>query len=457
VPRLGEAHVDWPVLSFALSVSLLCSVLFGLAPALRVRSRGLDDALRSGGRTLGGVPRRLHAAFVASEIALAVVLLVCAGVLGRALLSASAHDPGLDVRNVLVARTALSPGALANPAQTRAAWAEVLESARSVPGVRSVALVDTVPMREGYNELTYSTTPGPQRAGEGPVALATCVTPDYLRVMRIPLLAGRFFDDRDHPSAQPVIVIDEVLARTAFPGRQAVGQKLWVPDLNPAPLEIAGVVGHVRHWGLASDDQARVRAQVYYPFAQLHDRFLRRWSELMSIAVRSDTPPLSVLEPLRHRVRGAASDQVLYEVRTLEQLASASLDRQRFLLFLFGIFATVALVLACIGIYGVLAYLTNRRVPEIGLRVALGASGANVTRLVVRQSLGMTLAGVGAGTVGALAAARILERLVDGVRAVQPATFGIMVALLVAAALVAAFIPARRASRVDVMTALRQD
>jgi predicted permease len=400
---------------------------------------------------------RLHGFFVMSEIALAVVLLVAAGILGRTILRLSALDPGVNVHNVLIARTALSPAVLENPARTRAARQDILERARQVSGVQSVAMVDTVPMREGLLELGYGTSPALPPPNEQPIALATSVTPDYLSVMGIALRQGRFFNDQDRMGNQPVVVIDEVFAHKAFGGQQAVGKRLWIPDLGSAPFEVVGVVGHVRHFGLAGDDQAEVRAQFYYPFAQLPDRFVRRWSELMSLAVRTSIPPLNAVEPLRRVVRAASSDQTLYQIRTMQQLARGTLVRQRFLMLLFGVFSSLALLLACIGIYGVLAYVTRQRVPEIGLRMALGASAQDVMRLVFRQSLRMILVGVGIGVATALAAARLLERLVAGVRSTEPLTFAIMISVLVAAALFASFLPARRASRVDPMSALRQE
>jgi ABC-type antimicrobial peptide transport system permease subunit len=252
-------------------------------------------------------------------------------------------------------------------------------------------------------------------------------------------------------------VIDDVLAQHAFGGREPVGKHLWISAMGPDPVLVVGVVGHVRHWGLASDDQAQVRAQFYYPFAQVPDALLRRWSELMSIAVRTGIAPLNIVEPLRREMRGVTNDQVLYEVRTMEQLASDSLARQRFLLLLFGIFAGLALLLACVGIYGVLAYLTSQRVPEIGVRMALGARAGDVFWLVLRQSLGMILLGVGVGAAAALGAGRVLQRLVDGMQPTEPSTFAIMIPVLVVAALFASFVPARRASRIDPMRALRQE
>jgi len=199
-----------------------------------------------------------------------------------------------------------------------------------------------------------------------------------------------------------------------------------------------------------------VRAQIYYPFAQVPDSLLRRWSELLSIAVRTGTQPLGMVEPLRRELRGASGDQVLYQAHTMEELAHASLARQRFLLGLFGIFAGLAVLLACIGVYGVLTYLNGQRIPELGLRLALGASPAGVQWLVLRESLGMILVGVVLGTAAALGAARVLVRTVDGMRS-EPAAFALVIPALVVAALLASWIPAWRASRVDPVTALRQE
>ena len=459
LPRAEEVQLDWRVLLFALGVSLLSGLLFGLAPALRAPFHNLDQKLRTGARSIAGSSRRLHSIFVISEIAFAIILLVSAGMLGRTLLRLSFLDPGVDVSNVLVTRMALSPATLADPAKTRAAWKEVLARAQNVPGVQSVATVDTFPMRAGDNEQGYWTSADVPPKNKLPFALLTSVSPDYLNVMRIPLRRGRFFDAHDTLDSTPVIVIDEVLARNAFGAQDPVGKRLWIPDMGYGGnvFEIVGVVGHVRHWGLAGDDQAKIRAQIYYPFAQLPDSFMHRWSELMSIAVRTEIPPLGVLPSLRAELKGVAGDQVLYEVRTMEQLASESLAEQRFLFVLFGVFAGLALLLACIGIYGVLAYLTGQRVPEIGVRMALGATAGDVTQMVLRQSLGLIFVGVGVGVLAALAAGRFLAHAVEGMQSNELSTFLITIPILVVAALLASFAPARRASRVDPMSALRQE
>jgi len=456
LPRAEGVRLDWHVLLFALAVSLASGLLFGLAPALRAPARELERALHAGSRSVAGSSRRLHAGFVVSEIALAVVLLVSAGMLGRTLLHLSSLDPGVNIHNILTARTALSPDTLASAARTRAAWQDILDRSRRVPGVQSVTIVDTVPMREGNNQIGYWTTPAEPPADQQQLTSATSVTPDYLKVVGTPLRQGRFFTDQDRLGAEGVVVIDEVMAQQAFAGKEPIGQHLWI-GMGSDPMRVVGVVGHVRYWGAADDDRTKVRAQLYYPFAQVPDNYLRRWSELMSIAVRTSVPPLQVVEPLRREVRGATGDQVLYEVRTMEQLAGDTLARQRFLLVLFGIFAGLALLLACIGIYGVQAYLTSRRVPEIGVRMALGATPHGVQWMVLRESLGMLAAGVAVGVTGALAAARLLVRLVDGMQTGGPATFALTLSVLVAAALFASFLPARRASRIDPMRALRQE
>ena len=457
LPRAAEVQLDWRVLLFAIGVSLFSGFLFGLAPALRAPARHLEQTLRAGARTVVGSSRRLHGVFVAAEIALAIVLLVAAGILGRTLLRVSSLDPGVNIHNLLITRVALSPSTLADPAKIRVAWQDILDRGQRVPGVESIAAVDTVPMREGNNQLGYWTSADVPPQNQLPFALATSVTPDYLKVMGIALREGRFFNVEDRIGRSPVIVIDDVLAHQVFGGQEAVGKRLWIPDMGTGPYQVVGVVGHVRHWGLASDDQALVRAQLYYPFGQVEDGLLRRWSELMSITVRTGVAPLSVVEPLRRELRGTAGDQVLYEVRTMEQLASGSLGTQHFLLLLFGIFAGLALLLACVGIYGVLAYLVSRRVPEIGVRMALGATPRDVMRLVLRESMEMIFAGASVGAIAAAVAARLLARWVAGVRSAEPWTFALMVCVLVAAALFASFLPARRASRLDPNSALRQE
>jgi putative ABC transport system permease protein len=455
LPRAEEIQFDAQVLLAAFAVSSFTGLLFGLAPALRVPLRGLEMVLRDGARSVARRSRRLQGTFVIAELALAVVILVSAGTLGRTLLALSSLDPGVNASNVLTARLALSPGA--NPAQIRVAWQDALDRARGLPDVESVALSDIIPMREGENSLSYWSTPTPPPPNQAPLALASGVTPDYLQVMGIPLRNGRFFAEYDRIGSEPVIVIDDHLEQHAFGGEDAVGKHLWIPAMGTAPIRIIGVVAHVRHWGLAGDDQSRVRDQIYYPIAQVPDRLLPFFSTIMSIAARTKIPPQKVVEPLNRELRGADRDHILYDIHTMEQLVGASLGIHRFLLLLFSLFAGLALLMACVGIYGVLTYLTSLRVPEIGVRMALGANTYDVVWLVLRQGLALTLAGAGIGLIGAVAAIRILRHAVPGVHTAEPATFVAMSCVLVIAALFASFVPARRASRVDPLSAIRQD
>jgi predicted permease len=376
--------------------------------------------------------------------------------LGQTLLHLASLNPGLNVKNLMTARIALAPATLINPAQTRANWKDILDRARRVPGVDSVAMIDTVPMREGSNPIGYTTSAAAVPENRQPMVLANCTTPDYLKTMGIPLLRGRFLSDQDQINSQSVAVVDDVMAKQAFPGEDPIGKQLWI-GIARDPVTVVGIVGHVRQWGLAGDDHSRVRAQLYYPFSQVPGQLVRRWSELMSIAIRTKTDPRAVVKSLRQAVSGATRDQVLYETHTMEELVSQSLAQQRFLLLLFGIFAGLALILACVGVYGVLSYLTSQRIPEIGMRIALGANTGQVVALIMRQSCRMILAGIALGFAGAIAAGRILLWLIEGMQAINPWTLILTVSMLMIAALLASFLPARRASRIDAMQALRQE
>lgn len=457
LPRADEIHVDWRVLLFVIATSICTGLIFGLIPALRANSRAIEQTIRSQSRTIAGGTRRSLSGFVMCQIALALMLLSVAGVLGRTLLRLSALNPGIDLHNVLSARVAVSPAFLADPAQGRADWQRLLDDVKRVPTVRSAALTDIVPMREGENVLSYSTSATPPAVNESPEALASAVTPDYLNVMRLPLLRGRFFDENDNLATAQIIVIDENLAKHAFGAGDAVGKLLWVPALGEKPVQVVGVVAHVRHWGLAGDEVSAIQDQIYYPLAQVPDQLVRLFSSVLSIVIRTDVPPLNTLPGLQRQARGSAGDQTLYEAETMEELASASLGQQRFLLFLFGIFSGLALLLACVGIYSVVAYLTSQRVSEFGVRIALGADSANILGLVLRESLVIILAGSALGVVSSFAAQQVVRRLVPVAQAPLTSTFVLVLPILVAVALFASFIPARRAAKVDPMVALRYE
>lgn len=457
LPRADEVHVDWRVLLFAIATSMLTALVFGVIPAVRANRSAIEETLRSRSRTIAGSARKPLSGFVISQIALALVLLTAAGIMGRTLMRLASLDPGIDISNTLTARVAFSPAVLSNPAQARAAWQELMESMRRVPAVQSVALTDIVPMREGENVLDYRSSAAPVPPSQESEALASAVTTDYVAVMRLALIRGRFISDNDRLDSPQVVVIDENMARHAFGEQDPVGKLLWIPGLGDRPVQVIGVVRHVRHWGLAADDLSRVHDQFYYPLAQAPDQLVRFFSSVLSVVVRTNVPPMNTLKALKTQARGATGDQTLYELRTMEQLVSASLASQRFLLLLFVIFAGLALLLACIGIYSVIAYLTGQRVPEFGIRIALGARSSDVVRLVLGESLAMIVIGIGIGLLASFGSGRILQRLVPGVQTAQGLILAVVLPALILAALVACYIPARRAGKVDPAVSLRSE
>jgi predicted permease len=457
LPRADEIQLDWRVLLFAAATSILTGLIFGLLPALRANNSAIEETLRSRSRTLTGNVRRPLSGFVMCQIALALVLLSSAGVLGRTLLRLSSLNPGIDIHNVLTARVAVSPSVLSDAAKARANWKDLLEDVKRVPGVRSAALADTVPMRMGEWVANYSVTASSPPLSQAPQAVASGVTPDYLNVMRLPLVRGRFFNENDKLGNTAVVIIDEKLARHAFGGEDAVGKLIWIPGIGNGPVQVVGVVGHVRKWGLAQDDLSPVQDQFYYPLAQLQESLVPVYSTFILIVIRTDVPPLSTLQALQQQVRGTTGDQALYETHTMEELSSASLSQQRFLLLLFSIFSALALLLACVGIYSVLAYLMSQRVPEIGVRLAMGANSSDIVRLVLRESLVIILAGTGIGFASAFGTGRILRHVVPAAQTSQLSIFAAVLPAMIAVALLASYIPARRAAKVDPMVALRYE
>jgi predicted permease len=458
MPRAEEIHLDTRVLLFTLAISVLSGIFFGLAPALRLMKPRLQETLKEGGRTVSGTRSRAQSVLVIVEMAMALLLLVGAGLMLRSLGRLWSVNPGFNPKNVLYFQVALPPGtADETPDAIRAELRRLRDQIAAVPGVAAVSIErGGIPMWGDSEDPFYiEGRPKPARESDMPYGLFYEVEPDYLKVMEIPLRSGRFVTEQDTPNSPRVTVIDEDLAEKFFPGENPIGRSIVDPFVDK-PAEIVGVVGHVKHWGL--DDKINVHAQFYIPYMQIPDKYMSRAGNSTGVLVRSTgVPPLSLVQPIRSKMAGMNSQEVLYEPHAYAEIISRSLIERRFSMFLLAIFAMLALLLSSIGIYGVLSYLVGQRTHEIGIRIALGAQRKNVLMLILGEGTKTALLGVGIGLVAALALTRLMSSVLYGVSATDPVTFGAVAVVLTLVALAACYIPARRAMRVDPIVALRYE
>ncbi|MEO8499932.1 MAG: ABC transporter permease [Vicinamibacteria bacterium] len=458
LPRADEIALDFRVLAFTLLASVLTGIVFGLAPALRMLRPQLSETLKEGARGSSLARHRLQGVFVVLEVAMALVLLIGAGLMIRSLAALWGLDPGFDPRHVLTFATSVTsqPGATAD--ELRARYRATTLQLASVPGVESVGMIGgSLPMT-GDSEVPFwpEGEAPPSNQNDMTFALFYLVTPPYQEAMRLPLRRGRFLADRDDEHAPQVAVIDESFARRYFPGVDPVGHRLNI-GLLEMKVEIVGVVGHVEHWGLGDTKHETLQAQIYLSVFQVPDRFWPLLSSGSGYVARTSAAPLGVTAALRAAAQMADPSTVVYGVREMEEIVANSIATQRLAMILLSAFSALALALSTIGIYGVISYLTGQRTHEIGIRVALGASGRDVLRLVLFD--GMRIAGIGValGLVAALALTRFIAKLIYGVGAWDPLTFAGVSGLLAGVALLACYIPARRAMRVDPMVALRYE
>jgi predicted permease len=454
LPRPAEIGIDPYVLLFTLVVSIVTGVLFGLAPAFHSANANPQESLKEGVRGAGGGRHRVEGVFVAVETGLAVILLAGAGLMMQSVWRLWQVNPGFNTRNILTAQFALSPNVMASPTAIRLAYQQLLGRAGAIPGVQSAAITSVVPLSESDSEIPFWPGTGPQPPQDRTTSsMFYIVTPDYPSVMQIPLRRGRFFTDRDNVASSPVVVIDDVLARHIFPGQDPIGRQISLMAVGP--VQIVGVVGHVKHWGLDSDDTNKIRDQIYFPVLQVPDKFLSEAVAGLTLMLRTSPEPLSLVNAVRSEVAGPTRDQPIYAVRTMEQIISGSLAERRFTMLLLIIFAATALLLAAVGIYGVMSYAVTRRTHELGIRAALGASRMEIVGLVLRQGMKLAAIGMAAGLVAALALTRLMAGLLYGVRPADPVTLVAVTLLLGGIALLACYIPARRATAVDPVVALR--
>jgi putative ABC transport system permease protein len=454
LPRIEDVRLDAGVLGFTLLVSLLTGVLFGLAPALQSSRADLAESLKQGGRgtSASAGRRRTRAVLVVSELALSLLLLAGAALFVRSFVLLQRVETGFVVPPTRILTLQISPSA----AKYRdnkiciAFYERLLERVRHLPGVESAALSDSLPPDREGNADTYVIAGRPLVPGElNPITSAPTVSADYFRTLGIPLLKGRFFDRGDRLDSPPVAIISAGMARREFAGRDPIGERIKEsgPELSGSPyMEIVGVVGNTRYLGLASPHDA-----AYYQ-ASAQNGGQKQFLVVRSAAAAAGLAPL-----LRREVRSVDRDVVVGDVSTMEQALSDSVAQPRFRTLLLAAFAAVAVLLAAIGVYGVIAYSVAQRTHEIGMRMALGARRSDVLRLIVGQGAGLALAGIGIGLAGALALTRLLANLLFGVSATDPLTFILVPLLLAAVALAASLIPAHRAASIDPHVALKYE
>ena len=464
LPRASEVGIDARVLWFSVALSFFAGILFGFLPAIRTARRSAFETLKEGGRAAAGSHRRAQGVLVIVQMALALVLLAGAGLLIRSISQLWNVNPGFDPDHVVTFNLALPPQMnAAPPAAIRAALRNFDAIIAATPGVEAESLSwGALPMYSEDDDFFWAEgQPRPASKNEMDRMLDYIVGPDYFKTMRIPLIAGRSFSANDNENSKAVAVIDQVLAQKYFPNRDAIGKMIYQGDqTHTFPFEIIGIVGHVKQWGLDTDAQGPVRAQAYFPFMQLSDDVMKLVPSNSEVVVRSSGDVVGLVDSIRHASDQISKDEVLSSFETMHEVIQASLAPRRFAMMLLGAFAAVALVLAGIGLYGVIAYAVGQRTHEMGIRLALGAHPRDVFRLVIGQGLRLALLGVVIGAAAALILIRLLSsfsHLLYGVGKSDPVTLFAVAIVLLGVALLACYIPARRAMKVDPMVALRYE
>jgi putative ABC transport system permease protein len=450
-PLLAGVGVDFRVLTFTLLISILAGVFFGLAPALQVSKPDLNESLKEGGRAGGAGERgeRLRSALIVSEMALALVLLACAGLLIKSVVRLRAVDPGFKPERLLTADISLPESRYPDNASQAAFFERLAGRLETQPGVEAAGFTSVLPFGGNFDGRALAVEDQPRPRGQEISVDLYIETPDYLRAMQIPLVEGRAIDEHDTADTTPVALVNETMARQLWPGESAIGRRVKFPgsEKHPQPWRtVVGVVRDVKQYGLDRDD----KMQLYLPERQYP-------TSGMTVVMRTSSDPAGMTNALRGAVREADKDLAVFDVATMDELLASSMALRRFSMLLLGVFACVAVLLAGVGIYGVISYAVTQRTREIGIRIALGAQRTDVLLLVVRRGLLLACAGIALGTGGGLAVTRVMSGLLFGVGAKDPVTFAAVAALLTLVALVACLVPARRATKVDPMVALRYE
>ena len=445
-PRLEEIAIDRSVLAFSFGIAVLTGIAFGLAPALLSSRTNFNSALKEGGRDTSATSRgaRLRGALVVSEVALALMLLVGAGLLIKSFVILQRVDPGFNPKSVLRVDVTLPRTRYPDRNQSAAFYKQLLERVARLPGVQSAGAVSSLPLSGGGTDSDFAIEGRPPaEPGHPQVAWYSSVTPDYFRAMGIRLLRGREFTEADNPAAPKTVLISESMARRYFPDEEPLGKRLV---FGKDAREIVGIISDVKFFGLNLD----ARPSMYFAHQQNPARGL-------SLVVRTQGNPLTLATAIRGQVSSLDRDLAVSSIMTMEELVGTSLAEPRFVLLLLGAFAAVALLLSAIGVYGVVSYSVTQRSHEIGVRMALGAQMSDVLKLVVGQGMSLVLGGVGVGLIAAFALSRVMESLLFGVSATDVTTFAATSLILAGVALGACFVPARRATKVDPMESLRYE
>jgi putative ABC transport system permease protein len=447
LPRVNEVSIDARVLLFTLFISTLTGLAFGLIPALQVPRVDLTETLKEGGGKATGVQGRSTRALIVLEVALSLVLLVGAGLLLKSFVLLQQVKPGFDPNNLIALKISLPEAKYSRPEQKSQFFGQLLERLRSLPGVEGAGAALSLPF-PGDDILFPVRVEGQPEpaAGEEESINYQVITPDYFRAMRIPLLAGRDVAASDATGAPGVVVLNESAARRYFAGADALGKRIRLGGGDAKPLTVVGVVGDVRQRRL----DAEPRAEAYVSYLQSPFGF-------MDVAVRARGDAAGLTGAVRGAVAGVDAQVSSGNAHTMNELMSESMARERSTSLVAGAFSLVALLLASVGIYGVISYMVTQRTREIGIRIALGANRRDVLRMIVSRGMGLALAGVGAGLAASFALTRAMSGLLYGVSATDPLVYAVVSLLLASVALVACLVPARRAARVDPIIALRYE
>jgi predicted permease len=448
LPKVEAIPIDWKVLLFTLAASLFTGLLFGLVPALQASKADLNLTLKESSRTTTGGGSRLRNALVVAEIALSLMLLIGAGLLFKSFAHLQRSDFGFNPEQVLTVQVLLPQPKYSEPAKRLQFLQQSLQRIGALPGVQMVGATNFLPLTGFWGTVSFTVEGQPQpNPGDEPEADNRLATPDYFRTMGMRLVEGREFTEQDRDGAQKVLLVNETLARKLWSGESPVGKRLNLGDANqPEWWEVVGVVGDVKSFGLEKE----THSDIFRPFAQVT-------FPIMAFTIRTATEPMSLASAVRQEIWSVDKDQPLFKVLSLEQLAAESVTLRRVSLILLGTFALLALLLAAIGIYGVMAYSVSQRTNEIGVRMALGAKPSDILRLIVGQGSLITLTGVGIGLLAAFLLSRLVANLLFGVSATDTLIFVSAPLISALIALLACYIPARRAMKVDPMEALRYE